>query len=160
MITVIIASCVLSLGRVWCLYAPISLTSVGFVASWIQNVAEPRWNGRVGTVLELGEPRFRAAIALIWNAIAVLKRFSRTATETKIATETAFWILGCMSLICDSFMFWSNYVSFALPFLYCFFSAFTFFMSDDIGLVVYVEEYMSPMSSTAKPSKTNAQSQC
>jgi len=37
--------------------------------------------------LELGDPRFHAAI---WNAIAVLERFCRTATETEIATETAF----------------------------------------------------------------------
>ena len=57
---------------------------------WIQNVAEPRQNGRVGKVLELGDPRFHAAIAAIWNAIAVLERFCRSATETEIATETAF----------------------------------------------------------------------
>jgi len=50
--------------------------------SWIQNVAKPRRNGRVGKVLELGEPRFHAAIAAIWNAISVLERFCRIATET------------------------------------------------------------------------------
>jgi len=59
---------------------------------WIQNVAEPRRNGRVGKVLELDDVRFHVAIAAIWNAIAVLERFFRTATETEteIATETAF----------------------------------------------------------------------
>jgi len=57
-------------------------------------VAEPRRNGRIGKVLELADPRFHAAIAAVWNAIAVLERFCRFATETEIATETAFWILG------------------------------------------------------------------
>ena len=57
---------------------------------WLQNVAEPRRNGRIGNVLELGDPRFHAAIAAIWNAIAVLEQFCRSATETEIATETAF----------------------------------------------------------------------
>jgi len=53
-------------------------------------VAEPRRNGHVGKVLKLGDPHFHAAMAAIWNAIAVLERFCRTATETEIATETAF----------------------------------------------------------------------
>ena len=60
---------------------------------WIQNVAEPRRNVRVGKVLELGDPRFHVAIAAIWNAIAILEQLCRTATETEITTETAFWIL-------------------------------------------------------------------
>jgi len=60
------------------------------ICPWIQNVAEPRRNGRIGKVLELGDPRFHAAIVAIWNAIAVLKRFCRSATETEIATETVF----------------------------------------------------------------------
>lgn len=55
-----------------------------------QNVAEPRQNGRGGKVLELGEPRFHAAIAMIGNAIAVLGRFFHTTTEAEIATGTAF----------------------------------------------------------------------
>ena len=54
---------------------------------WIQNVAEPRRNGRIGKVLELGDPHFHAAI---WNAIAVLERFCRSASEIESATETAF----------------------------------------------------------------------
>ena len=53
-------------------------------------MAEPRRNGRVGKVLELGDSHFHAAIAAIWNAIAVLEQFFHTATETEIATETAF----------------------------------------------------------------------
>jgi len=61
---------------------------------WIQNVTKPRRNSRIGKVLDSGEPRFHATIAAIWNAIAVLERFCRAATETEIATETAFWILG------------------------------------------------------------------
>ena len=65
-----------------------------YLWAWIQNVAEPRRNGRVGKVLELGDPRFHAAIAAIWNAIAVLEWFCRNVTETEIATETAFWILA------------------------------------------------------------------
>lgn len=52
---------------------------------WIQNVAELRRNDLIGKVLEFGELRFHAAIATIWNAIAVLKRFCGTATETEIA---------------------------------------------------------------------------
>ena len=56
-------------------------------AAWIQNMAEARRIGRVGKVLELGDPRFDAAI---WHVIAVLERFCRTATETEIVTETAF----------------------------------------------------------------------
>ena len=61
-----------------------------YLKPWIQNVAEPQRNGRIGKVLELGELRFYAAIAAIWNGIAVLKRFCRIATETEIAAETAF----------------------------------------------------------------------
>lgn len=54
---------------------------------WIQNVAESRRNGRVGKVLELDDRCFHAAIL---NAIAVLEQFYRIATETEIATKTAF----------------------------------------------------------------------
>ena len=43
------------------------------IEAWIQNVAELRRNGRAGKVLELGESRFHAAIAAIWNVIAVLE---------------------------------------------------------------------------------------
>jgi len=68
------------------LHHPIAIV----VAAWIQNMAEPRRIGRVGKVLELGDSRFHAAIAAIWHAIAVLERFCHTATETEIATETAF----------------------------------------------------------------------
>lgn len=49
---------------------------------WIQNVADPRWNGHIGKVFELTEP----VLASIWNAISALKRFFR------ITTETAVWI--------------------------------------------------------------------
>lgn len=58
--------------------------------SWIQNVAKLRRNGGIGNVLELGDLHFHGMIAAIWNAITVLDQFFRIATETKIATETAF----------------------------------------------------------------------
>ena len=51
-------------------------------SAWIQNVAELRRNGRIGKVLELGEPRFHAVIAALWNAIAALEQVCRSATET------------------------------------------------------------------------------
>jgi len=57
---------------------------------WIQNVAEPRRNDRIGKVLKLGEPCFHAVMAAILNVIVVLERFCRTATEVIIATETTF----------------------------------------------------------------------
>ena len=62
----------------------------GLCTSWIQNMAEPRRNGRVGKVLELSDPCFHAAIAVIWNAITVVERFCRIATETEIAIEITF----------------------------------------------------------------------
>lgn len=40
-------------------------------------------------VLELSEPRFYAAMAAIWNTIAVLEQFCGIATK-KFTTETAF----------------------------------------------------------------------
>jgi len=58
--------------------------------SWIQNGVEPRQNGRIGKVSELDELRFHVAIAAIWNTVAVLERFCRTATETEIATKITF----------------------------------------------------------------------
>jgi len=48
----------------------------------IQNVADPRRNGRIGKVLSWPNRVFGA----IWNAISVFKRFF------PIATETVFWI--------------------------------------------------------------------
>ena len=51
--------------------------------SWIQNVAEPRRIGRIGKVLELGDPCFHAAIAAIWNAIAVLERLCRNRNRNR-----------------------------------------------------------------------------
>jgi len=53
-------------------------------------VAQPQRNGRIGKVLELGKPHLHAAMAAIWNALAVLERFFRIAIENEIATETAF----------------------------------------------------------------------
>jgi len=63
---------------------------VAWQRAWIQNVAKPRRNDCIGKVLELGDPRFHAAIVAIWNTIAVLERFCHSATETEIAIETAF----------------------------------------------------------------------
>jgi len=40
---------------------------------WIQNMAEPQRNGRIGKVLELGTLRLHATIVMIWNAIAILE---------------------------------------------------------------------------------------
>jgi len=57
---------------------------------WIQNAAELQRNGCIGKVFELGEPRFHAVIAAIWNAIAVLERFGLIMAETEIATEIVF----------------------------------------------------------------------
>jgi len=60
----------------------------------IQTMAESRWNGRIGQVLELGEPQFHAVITALWNAIATLERFYRIVTETENVTEIAFWIFN------------------------------------------------------------------
>ena len=54
-------------------------------------MAEPRRNGHIGKVLELGVLHFHAVMAAKCNAIDVLEQFCRIAIEIEIATESAFY---------------------------------------------------------------------
>lgn len=58
--------------------------NISWFQPWIQNVTKRRPNGRIGKVLESGEPHFHATTATIWNAITVLQWFCHLMVKTEI----------------------------------------------------------------------------
>jgi len=58
--------------------------------AWIQNVTELRRNGRIGQVLELGEPRFHAGDSHDMERDCRIRAICCTAIKNEIAIETAF----------------------------------------------------------------------